>query len=117
MLMKPAAEAWDERHVSVSSEIRMRRFTQHVERSGLRFLWLPNRPHRERWDNRRERPFQAHRCGSFGCFRGAPERLGFTCLGWGACFRGSWASADGLHVYDAELVDGAVEPVGDQKGA
>jgi hypothetical protein len=30
---------------------------------GLRFLQLPNRAHRERWDHRRERPFKAHLCG------------------------------------------------------
>lgn len=61
--MKPESEAWDELQVSVLSAVRIRSFTPHVGRWGLRLLQIPNRAHRERWDNLREKPFKAHLCG------------------------------------------------------
>lgn len=41
---------------------------------GLRLLQIPNRAHRERWDNRREKPFKAHLCGDPNGLRLLPLR-------------------------------------------
>ena len=67
-LMNSETYAWDERQVSVSSAVRIVRSRRTSGGRGLRRLQLPNRAHRERWDNRREIPFKAHLCGD-------PERL------------------------------------------
>jgi hypothetical protein len=83
--MNPETEAWDERHISVLSGVRIRPFMPHVGSRGLRLFQIPNRAHRETcpqcfaqrcwrgWDHRRAPELKAARWSDWS---NSPKQFG-----------------------------------------